>query len=62
MADKRDECRADENLVGQRIHQDAEIRDEIVATGDYAVEIIGNARGTEEEQGHRVAPRIGPKK
>src|ERR1044071_10245650 len=47
---KRDKGRTDEDFVGQRVHQDAEIGDQLVFAGDLAIEVVGEAREAEKDQ------------
>src|SRR6266481_4517909 len=48
--DEGNKSGADQDLIGERVHQDAEISDEFVAPRDHAVEVISQAGGGEEQQ------------
>ena len=50
-----DERRAGHDLVRQRVHEDAEIGDQIAGAGDAAIQKIRHARETEKNQRQRVA-------
>ena len=53
---KRDERRANQDFVRQRVHQNPEIGDELVAAGDAAVKVIRQAGGAEKQEGNRLMP------
>jgi hypothetical protein len=40
-----------QNFVRQRVHEDSEVGDEIVAARDHAVKVVRQRRGAEEQQG-----------
>ena len=55
VRDKANESGGGENLVGQRIHELSEIRDELVTPGNLAIEPIGECGEQEQPECHAEA-------
>jgi len=51
---ERNERRADQYLVRQRVHQNAEVGDQAASARDAPVQIIGETGHAEKNQGQRV--------
>ena len=64
--DERHKRGTSHDLVGKRVHEFAEVGDEIARPGDAAIQEVGDSRQAEKNQGQRVVVREtgehGPKK